>query len=1188
MLSFNQLTGVWVSDNNGNTTIGTSSSANTNPRLPASPTGAQNNSAVGYGALKNNQTGKCNIAMGINALNTNLAGNDNIAIGANALFNPTTYAVQTGNSNIAIGSNALGGNTGGNNNVAVGSATNSNNYSNCILLGNGASANDNDELGFGGLNTWTSGSSCPTQVDKFLKTSLTGGNNPATYYLPLFTNANSFETTPPGTNWGDYLFWAPNGVPGSLCPPGPQWAVGDTNITIGGFAGETGQQLYAVALGYQAGQTGGQTGAVAVGYQAGQIGQGASAVAIGKAAGLSIQGLSAVAIGNAAGNLTQSQYAVAIGSAAGSNSQQQYAVAVGAGAGFTTQSQYAVAIGASAGETTQSQSAVAIGLNAGNANQQQFAVAIGDGAGLNNQQQFAVAVGSSAGSTGQGDSAVAVGYKAGQTGQGASAVAVGFNAGNSTQQQLAVAIGAGAGQTNQRQSTVAIGSSAGNANQQQFAVAIGFGAGQSTQNQNSVAVGLNAGQTTQGQSAVAIGDFAGNSTQGASAVAIGFQAGQTGQGEHAIAIGHLAGATGQFAGSIVLNASGVALNAGETGFFVDPIRTTTGVSGFTGSLWYNPTTHEVGLNAKMIPDGTVYGEYLYWDPAVNNWVVGGQDINIGWHAGEISQGANAVALGNDAGRYHGGTGAVAVGYQAGSTGQGTSAVAIGASAGSLNQGPTGAVAIGASAGQYTQGASAVAVGYQAGFTGQGANAIAIGNQAGATGQFGGSIVLNASGVAFQAGQTGFFVDPIRVAPTNPNFGFQFGTTGAPSGTANTLYWDSATKEMLYAPGANVVRIEAATYSLQDPQFAEQVVTIIKTVTSSTNVPSVVSTANPNTTKIKNQTGVHTSVTMEGPYSAMTLIAKQKSGGWTWDIVSSIGTITTDLPVPEVIIANNSANGVGLLIGIPAEYNTRLVTTVVIKNIYNGHSVTLTSPSGITVGGGWPTRYYVFYERSFGTPYWDINLASFTNYALPATYGYTAFDPPLCQGLVFGNASLTFTVTELSELEPHVLTCKLPALSVGDGYQYQQYNAISAQQSQFAWGTGGGTNEDWGTQTGAPQPETYGQWKLGTIIGPSTGTVGGILGPGPWTADITVTSTTGIVVGQTLSATNGPGGIGSLYGGNPASVIVNSIVPNTSISYTVTGGTIPVAGPITDIIATEPPPSSYSQQSIYKQLYPNNI
>jgi hypothetical protein len=464
-------------------------------------------------------------------------------------------------------------------------------------------------------------------------------------------------------------------------------------------------------------------------------------------------------------------------------------------------------------------------------------------------------------------------------------------------------------------------------------------------------------------------------------------------------------------------------------------------------------------------------------------------------------------------------------------------------------------------------------------------------------------VLNASGVALNAGHTGFFVDPIRVAPTNSHFGFQFGTTGgAPSGTANTLYWDSATKEMLYAPGANVVRIEAAAYSLQDPQFPEQVITIIKTVTSSTNVPSVVSTANSPTTKIKNQTGVHNQVTMDGPYSAMTLIAKKKSSPappapthWTWDIVSSIGTITTDLPVPEVIIANNSAIGVGLLIGIPPEYNEsgRLVTSVQITNSNGNASVTLNSPT--PAGGGWPDGYYVFYERIFGSSFWDASpITGYTNYASPAslTPPLSPFNPQICGGLVFGNCTLTFTVTEASELlDPHILTCILPGLDVSDGYQYQQYNKIAAQPSQFPWGTGG-INENWDTQSSAPIPETYIQWKLGAIKVSSSGVVGNIIGTGPWTAEITVPSTAGVAVGWTLSATNGLiAPFGSLYGGNPVSVLV-TFVTSIIITYQVTGGTIPVAGNITDIIATPPLPqppvySPYSTTSIYKFLYPNS-
>ena len=77
-----------------------------------------------------------------------------------------------------------------------------------------------------------------------------------------------------------------------------------------------------------------------------------------------------------------------------------------------------------------------------------------------------------------------------------------------------------------------------------------------------------------------------------------------------------------------------------------------------------------------------------------------------------------------------------------------------------------------------------------------------------------------------------------------------------------------------------------------------------------------------------------------------------------------------------------------------------------------------------------------------------------------------------------------------------------------------------------------------------------------------GTVGTITGTGPWTATITgISSTTGINVGQNITAT---GGTGTLFGGSPTSVLVASIVSGTSITVTVTGGTIPTAGTITSI------------------------
>jgi len=72
----------------------------------------------------------------------------------------------------------------------------------------------------------------------------------------------------------------------------------------------------------------------------------------------------------------------------------------------------------------------------------------------------------------------------------------------------------------------------------------------------------------------------------------------------------------------------------------------------------------------------------------------------------------------------------------------------------------------------------------------------------------------------------------------------------------------------------------------------------------------------------------------------------------------------------------------------------------------------------------------------------------------------------------------------------------------------------------------------------------------------------ITGSGPWTATITgMSSTSGILVGQNITAT---AGTGALFGGSPTSVLVASIVSSTSITVTVTGGTTPVNGTITGI------------------------
>jgi len=81
----------------------------------------------------------------------------------------------------------------------------------------------------------------------------------------------------------------------------------------------------------------------------------------------------------------------------------------------------------------------------------------------------------------------------------------------------------------------------------------------------------------------------------------------------------------------------------------------------------------------------------------------------------------------------------------------------------------------------------------------------------------------------------------------------------------------------------------------------------------------------------------------------------------------------------------------------------------------------------------------------------------------------------------------------------------------------------------------------------------------TIIS-ATGTVGTPTGTGPWTMTITgMTTTTGLVVGDTVTATAGTGTLTS-----SGVAVITGIASGTSITVTVTGGSIPVAGTVTNV------------------------
>ena len=213
---------------------------------------------------------------------------------------------------------------------------------------------------------------------------------------------------------------------------------------------------------------------------------------------------------------------------------------------------------------------------------------------------------------------IALGSNAGQTSQGINSVAVGRYAGQTSQGPLSVAIGYGAGAATQGVSSVAVGNLAG----------------ANTQGGLSVAVGNSAGQLNQGYEAVAVGHTTGLQDQGAWAVAIGSYAGAGSQGEDAIAIGRFAGQTNQPDNTIILNASGSAVDgvaAQTNSFYVAPIRN---IGGTSGVLQYNAATKEVSYSSDITSEGNINIEINLSDSTLRRWQFG--------EDGELTLPENAV------------------------------------------------------------------------------------------------------------------------------------------------------------------------------------------------------------------------------------------------------------------------------------------------------------------------------------------------------------------------------------------------------------------------------------------------------------------------------------------------------------------------------------------------------------------
>jgi hypothetical protein len=368
-----------------------------------------------------------------------------------------------------------------------------------------------------------------------------------------------------------------------------------------------------VAVGPAAGNIDQGTQSVAVGKNAGVVSQGANSVAVGNSSGFDNQGLSSVAVGLDAGRQRQGNNSVAIGNQSGFSLQGNNAVAVGNGAGSISQGTGSVAIGSQAGAGSQPANTIILNASGSTVN------------GVNGQTgSFYVKPvrnqPSSAGlqSLQYNTSTSEITY--GPLGAGGGISQVGTSFGNylywdGTTWVVGdrnISIGANAGKTNQDTDAIALGTTAGQTDQGSSSIAVGNSSGNDEQGEKAVAIGLSSGNFKQGENAVAIGPSAGNNSQGTSSVAIGESAGLLVQGGNSIAIGKRAGFLNQPANTIILNASGSNVNGvvGQTdSFYVKPVRGDTKSSlltnGFTGPVYYNPTTSEVAYASSSLANSLI-------------------------------------------------------------------------------------------------------------------------------------------------------------------------------------------------------------------------------------------------------------------------------------------------------------------------------------------------------------------------------------------------------------------------------------------------------------------------------------------------------------------------------------------------------------------------------------------------------
>jgi hypothetical protein len=275
---------------------------------------------------------------------------------------------------------------------------------------------------------------------------------------------------------------------------------------------------------------------------------------------------------------------------------------------------------------------------------------------------------------------------------------------------------------------------------------------------------------------------------------------------------------------------------------------------------------------------------------------------------------------------------------------------------------------------------------------------------------------------------------------------------------------------------------------------------------------------------------------------------------------AIGEITYDSEAKTLRLHDGSTAGGGSVVTINAGAQTLTNKTMSTNSVWQGTAVGLayggTAASLTAVSGG------VVYS---GASALAISSAGTSGQVLTSA-GSSAPTWTSQSSLSVGTATTATTASNINGgsagyLVYQVDTNDTDFIAPGDaGFILRSTGASTAP----AWVTSALTIGSTAAQVGDTTTSFAGVRSItmgnGTYGG---GTVGStITGTGPWTATVTgISSTTGINVGQNITATPGTG---SFFGGSPTSVVVASIVSGTSITITVTGGTTPTAGTVTSI------------------------